>query len=69
MKDPYNVSKDIPMGTPLNPVVGMSEDLDTNNPFESEAMYAGDSVDEHVTLEQANQYFAEKEIKQVYDNS
>ncbi|WP_078548298.1 hypothetical protein [Litchfieldia alkalitelluris] len=65
-KDPE--VNDIPQSTPLNPMVGMSTDLDTNNPFESESTYAGDSVDEHVTLEQANSYLAEKDIKQVYDN-
>lgn len=64
-KDPNDILK----GTALNPVMGMTEDLDTSNPYESESMYAGDSVDEHVTIEQANQYLGEKEIKQVYDNS
>jgi len=61
-------SNDIPGTTPLNPVFGMNTSLDTNNPFKSEATYAGDSVDEHTTIEQANEYLAEKEIKQVFEN-
>ncbi len=68
MRQNPDKNKEIPHSTPLNPMFGMTADLDTNNPFESEAVYAGDSVDEHVTLEEANAYLAEKEIKQVYDN-
>jgi hypothetical protein len=68
MKQKDLSNREIPMTTPLNPVFGMNADLDTHNPFKSEAEYAGDSIDEHVTLEQANEYFAEKEIKQVFEN-
>jgi len=61
--------REIPTTKSINSAAfGMSTDLDTNNPFESEAVYAGDSVDEHVTLEEANTYLAEKEIKQVFEN-
>ena len=67
-KDQEKNEREIPMTTSLNPVFGMTADLDTNNPFESEAVYAGDSIDEHVTLEEANAYIAEKEIKQVFEN-
>lgn len=52
MKNPNERSNnDIPVNTPLNPVFGMSNSLDTNNPFLSESVYAGNSVDEHTTLE------------------
>ncbi|MFT4414851.1 hypothetical protein ACLM5H_13410 [Fredinandcohnia humi] len=70
MKNPKNHSiGDIPMNTPLNPVFGMSNALDTNNPFLSESVYAGNSVDEHTTLEQANAYIADKELTQINENS
>lgn len=67
-KEPGKVNNEIPLNTSLNPVFSVTNDLDTNNPFESEAAYSGDSVDEHVTIEQANAYLAEKEIMQVFDN-
>ncbi|WP_453990562.1 hypothetical protein [Bacillus nitroreducens] len=63
------LTHDIPMNTPLNPVFGMSNTLDTNNPFLSESAYAGNSIDEHTTLEQANAYLAEKELGQINENS
>ncbi|MBD8067612.1 hypothetical protein [Bacillus sp. PS06] len=66
-KDP-KANKEMPSSTPLNPMVGMTAGLDTNNPLVSEATYAGDSLDEHVTMEEANSYLAEKEINQVFDN-
>jgi hypothetical protein len=66
-KDP-KPNAEILNSTPLNPMFGMTTDLDTNNPFVSESVYAGDSVDEHVTIEEANSYLAEKEIHQVFDN-
>ncbi|THE12633.1 hypothetical protein E1I69_10590 [Bacillus timonensis] len=70
MKNPNeHTNYDIPMNTPLNPVFGMSNSLDTTNPFLSESVYAGNSVDEHTTLEQANAYLAEKELGQINENS
>lgn len=70
MKNPNERSNnDIPLNTPLNPVFGMSNAIDTNNPFLSESVYAGNSIDEHTTLEQANAYLAEKEIGQINENS
>lgn len=71
MKNNLNegLNHDIPKNTPLNPVFGMSNALDTNNPFLSESAYAGNSVDEHTTLEQANSYLAEKELGQINENS
>ncbi|RFB18344.1 hypothetical protein DZB84_05385 [Bacillus sp. HNG] len=70
MKNPNeHTNHDIPMNTPLNPVFGMSNSLDTNNPFLSESVYAGNSIDEHTTLEQANAYLAEKELGQINENS
>ncbi|MFS0864087.1 hypothetical protein [Fredinandcohnia sp. 179-A 10B2 NHS] len=62
-------NSDIPATTPLNPVFGMSNALDTKNPFLTESVYAGDSVDEHTTLEQANAYIADKELGQLNENS
>ena len=69
MRKPEEHNYDLPMNTPLNPVFGMSNLLDTNNPFLSEDMYAGNSIDEHVVLEEANAYLAEKEISQINENS
>ncbi|MEH7235577.1 hypothetical protein [Bacillus sp. JJ1562] len=70
MRNPDEHSNhDIPMNTPLNPVFGMSNALDTNNPFLSESVYAGNSIDEHTTLEQANAYLAQKELGQINENS
>ena len=66
---PTNKQTDLPINTTLNPSFGMSNILDTNNPLLSESVYAGNSVDEHVTLEEANGYLAEKEISQVNENS
>ncbi|MCA1030949.1 hypothetical protein LCL95_07950 [Bacillus timonensis] len=63
-----HASKEMPMNTPLNPVFSMSSELNTNNPFESEASYAGNSVNEHVAMEEANEFLAEKEISQVFEN-
>ncbi|WP_077617195.1 hypothetical protein [Bacillus sinesaloumensis] len=68
-KQDERLTSDMPMNTPLNPVFGMSNTLDTNNPFLSESVYAGNSIDEHTTLEQANAHLAEKEIGQINENS
>ncbi|MCH1626854.1 hypothetical protein [Fredinandcohnia quinoae] len=67
MKDQQS-NGDIPLNTPLNPVFGMANHLDTNNPFLTESAYAGNSVDKHVTLEEANEYLAEKELSQMNEN-
>ncbi|WP_260471833.1 hypothetical protein [Bacillus sp. HMF5848] len=42
--------------------------LDSNNPLKEASQYAGESIDEHTTLEQANEFIANKEIKQVFNN-
>ncbi|WP_164670758.1 hypothetical protein [Virgibacillus doumboii] len=43
--------------------------LDANHPFEVEDNYAGDSVDKHKELEDANETIAKKEISQINNNS
>jgi hypothetical protein len=47
----------------------MSTDFHFQQAFMNEETYAGDSVGEHTELEQANEYFAAKEIHQVFHNS
>ncbi|WP_246938689.1 hypothetical protein [Bacillus pinisoli] len=55
---------EIPLGTPLNPQMTVSSAFDH---FSGSNM--GDSVDEHITVEEGNEYLAEKEISQVFNNS
>jgi hypothetical protein len=58
---------------PFEPVLHseyrMSTDVHFQQAFMNEETYAGDSVGEHTELEQANEYFAAKEIHQVFHNS
>ena len=44
-------------------------DLGTKDIFHSTPYYAGDSVDQHKQLEEVNEMFSEKEIKQSNENS
>ncbi|WP_456275945.1 hypothetical protein [Bacillus sp. AK128] len=67
MKERYpGVGKEneIPLGTPLNPQMTVTAAFDH---FSGSNM--GDSVDEHIAVEEGNEYLAEKEIMQVYNNS
>ncbi|MFC3882199.1 hypothetical protein ACFOU2_01120 [Bacillus songklensis] len=61
--------KEILTDTPLNPEISIRSDLNSENPFGSRSYYAGDSVDEHKKLEEANQYIAEEELQQQNDNN
>lgn len=44
-------------------------DVDSKDIFHSTPVYAGDSVDQHKELEEGNEMFSEKEIKQSNENS
>ncbi|OIJ16956.1 hypothetical protein BKP45_20910 [Anaerobacillus alkalidiazotrophicus] len=49
--------------------VTIRSDLNSKNIFHSTPFYAGDSVDQHKQLEEVNEMFSEKEIKQSNENS
>lgn len=59
---------EIPMNTPLNPEFGMSADFNAYNPLQSESFYTGESVDEHVVQEEANEYLADKDNSEMHPN-
>jgi hypothetical protein len=60
----YKKENDIPFSTPLNPQMTVTSGF---NHFSGSNM--GDSVDEHISVEEGNEYLAEKEISQVINNS
>ncbi|BDG48496.1 MULTISPECIES: hypothetical protein [Parageobacillus] len=64
-----NEKKEMPFGPTLQPEFRMSTDFHFHQAFLNEETYAGDSVGEHTALEQANEYLAEEEIRQIFDNS
>jgi hypothetical protein len=73
MQDKEKITKDkvtaeIPSNTPLNMTYSVRTDLNSENPFNTTSYYAGDSVDEHKDLEEANDYFNEKELGQENEN-
>ncbi|RXJ01323.1 hypothetical protein DS745_10300 [Anaerobacillus alkaliphilus] len=49
--------------------VTIRSDIDSKDIFHSTPYYAGDSVDQHKQLEEVNEMFSEKEIKQSNENS
>lgn len=49
--------------------VTIRSDLDSKDIFHSTPTYSGDSVDQHKQLEEVNEMFSEKEIKQSNENS
>ncbi|MBM6617162.1 hypothetical protein [Bacillus suaedaesalsae] len=55
---------EIPFSTPLNPQMTVTSGF---NHFSGSNL--GDSVDEHISVEEGNEYIAEKEISQVFNNS
>lgn len=59
---------EFPLHRNISSGVGVTADFDTNDPFESESSYAGNSVDEHVTMEEANEYIGYKQISQINNN-
>lgn len=48
--------------------VTIRSDIDTKNIYHSTPVYPGDSVDQHKLLEEGNEIFNEKEIKQSNNN-
>jgi hypothetical protein len=67
--DPLKDGKaEIPLSTPLNPEYGLTAEFNQYNPLQAASYYSGDSVDEHVTQEEANEFLAEKEISQNHNN-
>jgi hypothetical protein len=61
--------REILTDTPLNPEMSIRSDLNSEDPFGSRSYYAGDSVDEHKKMEEANQSIAEAELQQQNDNN
>ncbi|MGP4041425.1 hypothetical protein ACTWP4_16200 [Gracilibacillus sp. D59] len=49
--------------------IGIRVDIDPAHLEDTVERYAGDSVNEHKQLEEANEYLAKKEIEQVRNNS
>lgn len=49
--------------------ITIRSDIDSKAIFHSTPYYAGDSVDQHKQLEEVNEMFSEKEIKQSNENS
>lgn len=60
--------RELPLDTVLNPEMRMSTDFHFRQTFLDEEAYAGGSVGEHTSIEQANEYLAEEEIKQIFHN-
>jgi hypothetical protein len=60
---------EIPMDSVLNPGVRLSTDFQFRQAFLAEEAYAGDSVAEHTAIEQANEYLAEEDLNQIFNNS
>jgi hypothetical protein len=48
--------------------IGMQNELRSNFPFDTTDKYAGDSVDKHKELENANEDLAKEELDQVNNN-
>jgi len=61
--------KEIPLDTVLNPQMRTSVEFQFRQAFFPEEVYAGDSVAEHTALEQANEYLADEDLKQIFHNS
>ncbi len=51
-----------------NEEITIRSDINPKNIFHSTPIYAGDSVDQHKQLEEINEMFSEKEIKQNNEN-
>ncbi|WP_458414395.1 hypothetical protein ACNQFZ_05890 [Schinkia sp. CFF1] len=58
---------EISLDTPLNPHISLGVDTDIMAPSGKDYI-TGESVDEHRIVEQANEYLAEEEIKQQFEN-
>lgn len=66
-KEGYRDS-DIPTNTPLNPIVGVRAGTGIENVMETNLSSVEASVNEHESLEQANEFLAEKELQQEREN-
>ncbi len=64
MENDFKKKEDNPFNTPLNPQMTMTTGFDH---FSESNL--GNSVDEHLSVEEGNEVIAEKEISQVYNNS
>ncbi|MRH43799.1 hypothetical protein GH741_14065 [Aquibacillus halophilus] len=49
--------------------IGIRTELDSEHPYHTIDQYAGDSVDEHKEIENANEHFADEELDQINNNS
>lgn len=69
-KDNNQASKmEIEMNTVLNPDYTLSSMFHQHHLLQDDSAYAGDSVNEHVSLEEANEYLGKKQIGQISENS
>ncbi|EID43633.1 hypothetical protein [Parageobacillus thermoglucosidasius] len=64
-----NKKTEMPFAPMLQPEFRISTDFHFHPAFLNEEAYAGDSIGEHTVLEEVNEYLAEGEIKQLFDNS
>ncbi|WP_163538719.1 hypothetical protein [Gracilibacillus sp. YIM 98692] len=69
MKEKRKKSFQMPNQANNDGEIGIRKDIDPAHPENTLERYAGDSVDEHKELEEANEYIADKEIGQVDRNS
>ncbi|WP_034670236.1 hypothetical protein [Ectobacillus panaciterrae] len=60
--------KNLQTNAPKQKSIGVTSALNTKNPYKSETIYPGDSVDEHKKLEQANMFLNESALKQQNEN-
>ncbi|ARI77734.1 hypothetical protein [Halobacillus mangrovi] len=60
---------EIPTEGNQNGEIGMQNSVNSNQPFEFENSFSGDSVNEHKKLEAFNEDQAKKEIDQIFNNS
>lgn len=58
-----------PIEINISEKLGVNNDLKTDPFFDVENRLAGDSVNEHKTIEKANELLAEEEISQINNNS
>ncbi|WP_208586476.1 hypothetical protein [Gracilibacillus suaedae] len=69
MKNKQKKSFHMPSPANQDGEMGIRKDVDPAHLEDSRERYAGDSVDAHKELEEANEYVANKEIGQVRNNS
>ncbi|MDY0406785.1 hypothetical protein P5G51_016740 [Virgibacillus sp. 179-BFC.A HS] len=57
-----------PVEANTNGEISATTGLHTNNPFNQEDNFAGDSVDDHKEFEAANEHLAKKQLSQLNNN-